>query len=134
MELLQFQRLTSNRGICFRSPQMALRPSFHTVFARVSWTAAQPQIRWITAQTMAGVIVNLGHWNSEAGAIPDTISNFEHVTGSVFNDVLTRGPGSDTLTGGAGNDLVAGGLGNDALGGGTGIDTVDHWRPKIAHR
>ena len=66
----------------------------------------------------------------------DTLSNFENLTGSSYNDrltgsgqdnVITGGAGNDTIIGGAGNDTSIGGAGNDSIDGGMGNDTVI-WR------
>lgn len=85
--------------------------------------------------SLGGVTVNLAA-NTAAGgdAQGDTISNFESVTGSAYNDVLTGnadanvldgGVGNDTLSGGAGADTLNGGAGTDTLTGGTGNDTIN---------
>ncbi|UVO39441.1 hypothetical protein KUL72_14350 [Bradyrhizobium arachidis] len=86
----------------------------------------------------AGVNVNL-QTNAVSGgwAAGDTISNFENVIGSAFNDTLTAlntgsildggtnsTGGTDTLIGGNGNDvLIASRAGVDSLTGGGGNDT-----------
>ncbi len=63
----------------------------------------------------------------------DTLSGFEHVFASFFDDAITgdgndnflqgRG-GNDTLDGGGGNDFLSGGEGNDSLVGGDGGDNL----------
>ena len=53
------------------------------------------------------------------GAGSDTLSGFENLTGSAFNDTLTGNAGDNVLTGLAGNDVLAG------LGG---ADTARRWR------
>jgi Ca2+-binding RTX toxin-like protein len=82
-----------------------------------------------------GVTVSLaisGAQNVGGGAGSDTLSNFENLTGSNFNDTLTGDgvanvlnglAGNDTLIGGAGNDRLIGGLGTDTLTGGADADT-----------
>lgn len=81
----------------------------------------------------AGVSVDLSKNSSQAtvGSGSDTLLNFEGLSGSNFNDLLTGnsanniisgGAGSDTINGGAGNDLLFGGAGTDQLTGGTGSD------------
>ncbi|PZP54677.1 MAG: hypothetical protein DI586_09155, partial [Micavibrio aeruginosavorus] len=60
------------------------------------------------------------------GAGTDTISNFENLTGSDFDDILTGNSGANVIMGGAGNDILNGGAGNDTLNGGTDIDTVSY--------
>jgi Ca2+-binding RTX toxin-like protein len=51
------------------------------------------------------------------GAGTDTLTNFENLIGSQYND---------SLTGSSGDNVIEGGLGNDTLDGGTGIDTASH--------
>nr|WP_292931714.1 peroxidase family protein [Novosphingobium sp. PASSN1] len=67
----------------------------------------------------AGVTVNLGTTGAQntAGAGTDTITQFENIVGSAFND---------TLTGDANANVIEGGLGNDAINGGAGTDTASY--------
>jgi Ca2+-binding RTX toxin-like protein len=58
------------------------------------------------------------------GAGTDTLSGFEDLLGSAFNDKLTGNGKVNTLTGGDGNDLINGGAGDDTLNGGDGDDTL----------
>lgn len=60
------------------------------------------------------------------GAGTDTVSNFENLTGSMFDDVLTGSTGANTINGGDGNDTIQGGAGNDILNGGNGTDTASY--------
>ena len=53
------------------------------------------------------------------GAGTDTLTNFENLTGSAFNDTLIGDAGANILSGGAGNDTLNGGAGNDTLIGGS---------------
>jgi Ca2+-binding RTX toxin-like protein len=66
-----------------------------------------------------GVTVSLGVTTAQGtvAAGTDTISGFENLIGSAFND---------TLTGTSGNNLLEGGAGNDLLDGGAGIDTLSY--------
>lgn len=68
---------------------------------------------------IAGVTVRLGVTGAQntVGAGTDTISGFENVVGSAFND---------TLAGSAGNNLFEGGAGHDRIDGNGGIDTVTY--------
>lgn len=59
------------------------------------------------------------------GAGRDTLSGFENLTGSDFNDRLTGSAGANVVKGGNGNDIITGGLGADILWGGAGSDTLD---------
>ena len=56
------------------------------------------------------------------GAGTDTLSLFENLTGSAFNDVLTGSTAANVLMGLAGNDTLVGGSGADLLTGGLGAD------------
>jgi Ca2+-binding RTX toxin-like protein len=86
------------------------------------------------ASSGAGVTVNIGGNTASGGAAEnDTISNFENLTGSAFDDNLTGtgginrilgGAGNDTLSGGDNNDTLDGGIGNDKIFGGEGNDTL----------
>jgi Ca2+-binding RTX toxin-like protein len=91
----------------------------------------------------AAVTVNLVSATAQntGGSGTDTLLNFENLTGSNFNDMLSGNAGAntlnglggndslngaagiDTLSGGAGNDRLIGGAGNDNLDGGAGTDS-----------
>jgi Ca2+-binding RTX toxin-like protein len=86
------------------------------------------------ANAGSAVTVDLSNGSAQntAGAGTDTISNFENLTGSAYNDTLTGtssanillgGDGNDGITGGGGNDTLDGGVGTNTLTGGTGNDT-----------
>ena len=89
------------------------------------------------ADAASAVTVSLAHQGAAQntiGAGVDTLSNFENLTGSAFNDTLTGDgnanflsglAGNDALLGGAGNDALAGAAGNDSLNGGLGNDVMD---------
>lgn len=87
------------------------------------------------ADGVTGVTFTLGNssaQNTNTGGI-DTISGFENVTGSAFNDVLTGDSGANGILGGAGNDVLNGRgdtdvpvIVNDILDGGTGINIADY--------
>ena len=67
----------------------------------------------------AGVTVSLAIAGAQntIGAGTDTLSNFENLRGSNFND---------TLTGNAASNVLIGHLGNDVLDGGAGTDTASY--------
>lgn len=69
----------------------------------------------------AAVTVNLAT-GTATGEGTDTLSNFENITGSNFNDTLTGSTGDNTVRGGLGNDTLRGGDGNDLLFGEAGDD------------
>ncbi len=79
----------------------------------------------------SGVTVDLGLQGTAqntGGAGTDTLSGFQNLLGSAFNDTLTGDAGENTLTGGAGDDMLnpgvnAGGS-TDLLDGGAGSDTA----------
>jgi Ca2+-binding RTX toxin-like protein len=64
----------------------------------------------------AGVTVNIADGLAEAGgdAEGDTVSNFEHITGSFHDDVLTGDSGANFIAGLGGADIIDGGGGYDA--------------------
>ncbi len=57
------------------------------------------------------------------GAGTDTLSGFENLMGSAFDDTLTGSTAANVLTGLAGNDTLNGGAGADTMVGGLGNDT-----------
>ena len=92
----------------------------------------------------SGVIVDLNIQGvaQNTGQGWDTLVSIEHVSGTIYDDVLTGDggdnwiwggsngggtTGNDTISAGAGNDLVEVGTGNHTLDGGAGIDTLSLW-------
>jgi Ca2+-binding RTX toxin-like protein len=71
-----------------------------------------------------GVTVNLATTSAQntVGAGYDTLSGFENLTGSQFNDTLTGTTGANAIIGGAGDDKITGGGGADTLTGGADAD------------
>lgn len=63
------------------------------------------------------------------GAGSDTISGFEHLTGSQFNDRLIGSAGANKIVGDSGNDVVIGDAGADTLTGGGGDDAFRYRTP-----
>lgn len=80
------------------------------------------------SKAAAGVTVSLATASAQntGGAGTDTLSGFENLAGSDFNDTLTGGAGNNVLDGGAGDDVLDGGLGDDRLVGGSGFDTATY--------
>jgi Ca2+-binding RTX toxin-like protein len=75
----------------------------------------------------SAVTVNLlTNVNTGGDAAGDSLSGFENITGSAFNDTLTGDAGANVLTGGAGDDTLRGGAGADTLVGGSGIDMASY--------
>lgn len=62
----------------------------------------------------------------------DTISNFENISGSSYNDTLTGSSAANALYGMDGNDWLYGGLGADTLDGGNGTDGVGYGGSTVA--
>ena len=82
------------------------------------------------AGAAAAVTVSLavqdGSAQDTVGAGSDTLTNFENLTGSAFNDTLTGDDNNNTISGLAGNDTLNGGNGDDILDGGAGTDTASY--------
>ncbi|HJT90418.1 MAG TPA: Ig-like domain-containing protein, partial [Mycobacterium sp.] len=72
----------------------------------------------------AGVTVSLAVTSAQntVGAGTDTLTGFENLTGSSFDDALTGSSSDNVLMGLAGNDVLVGGAGADVLTGGSGGD------------
>ena len=86
-----------------------------------------PQAQYLTT----GVVADLSTGKTEGYQIVDTLTNFENLLGSSYDDKLTGnslankltgGAGKDTIDGKGGNDTLTGGLDKDILKGGTGDD------------
>ncbi|MDD5548238.1 MAG: M10 family metallopeptidase, partial [Sulfurovaceae bacterium] len=75
-------------------------------------------------QAVAAVTVNLSTTTIQntIGSGNDTLTNFENLTGSKYNDTLIGNDNDNTIIGGAGNDIINGGAGNDTIDGGVGND------------
>lgn len=89
-------------------------------------------LTYASAGSAVTVDLSNGSAQNTGGAGTDTISNFENLTGSAYNDTLTGtssaniilgGDGNDGITGGGGADTIDGGVGANTLTGGTGNDT-----------
>ncbi|MEP3888887.1 MAG: calcium-binding protein [Hellea sp.] len=78
------------------------------------------------ARSDAAVSVDLGFNTASGGhADGDSISNFENLIGSDFDDDLTGTSGANVLDGGDGNDTINSGNGNDTMNGGAGDDLLE---------
>jgi Ca2+-binding RTX toxin-like protein len=71
-------------------------------------------------------VLGIAAGTATGGEGTDTLSNFENITGSAFNDTLVGDGNANTIDGGAGDDLLIGGAGADTLIGGAGLDTVSY--------
>ena len=91
----------------------------------LSGGAGTDTLAYSTATT--GVTVSLAVTTAQNthGSGTDTISGFERLIGSNFNDTLVGSSGANVINGLAGNDVLLGGAGQDLLYGGTGNDVFD---------
>lgn len=79
------------------------------------------------ANSSSAVVVSLlANTATHDSIYTDTLSNFENITGSSYDDTLTGNSGDNILDGGAGNNTFKGGGGTDIFKGGAGIDTVSY--------
>jgi len=80
------------------------------------------------AQAAGSVVVNLaqGAATTRIGAAVevDTLSRFENVIGSVFDDFIFGNAGANSIQGRGGRDQIAGLDGNDVIAGGSGADIL----------
>ena len=76
------------------------------------------------ANTGSAVNVNLTTGLASGGDGNDTLSTFENIIGSAFDDTLTGSSGANVITAGDGNDIIDAGSGNDTVYGGEGDDTL----------
>lgn len=74
----------------------------------------------------SGVTLDLEPGATVVDSTGNTISNFENITGSDFDDTLSGSDGVNTISGGAGSDTIEGNGGGDTLDGGDGIDTLSY--------
>lgn len=74
-----------------------------------------------TGKTVYDATANV-YTGEETRAISDTISNVEHVIGSVYDDTIKGDAANNKLVGGEGNDTLEGRAGMDWLDGGAGND------------
>lgn len=88
--------------------------SYENASAAVSVNISNSTVLTIAANTATG------------GEDTDTLSNFESILGSAYNDVLIGDTNANTINGGAGDDILVGGAGADTLTGGSGTDTVSY--------
>ncbi|NDC75886.1 hypothetical protein EBZ70_11565, partial [bacterium] len=68
---------------------------------------------YATAGAAVAVDLSITAAQNTFGAGIDTLSNFEGLIGSAYDDSLTGSGGDNSILGGAGNDTMDGGLGND---------------------
>jgi len=63
----------------------------------------------------AGVVINLATGTASSADRSDTISNFEGVIASSFDDTITGSGNNDDIAGEGGNDTIDGGAGTDSV-------------------
>jgi Ca2+-binding RTX toxin-like protein len=104
-------------------------------FDRAAFTVLvnNPDLGETGVQVGATVDLNIQGVAQDTGHGLDTLVGIEHVSGTVYDDVLTGNGGdnwiwgeggNDILSGGDGNDLVVVDAGNSTLDGGSGADTA----------
>ncbi|GGE17238.1 hypothetical protein GCM10011529_24690 [Polymorphobacter glacialis] len=78
------------------------------------------------ASATAGATVTLANTRPQAtgGAGTDTLTGFENLLGSAFDDLLYGDTGNNRIDGGAGNDIIIAARGNDILSGGGGTNIL----------
>jgi Ca2+-binding RTX toxin-like protein len=81
---------------------------------------------YASSDTGVSVTINSASGNSGGHAVGDSLSGFENLLGSTYNDNLVGDGGNNTLDGGAGDDILTGGAGADVLIGGSGSDTASY--------
>jgi len=83
---------------------------------------------WVDASNMSnGGSIYLLFGTEYMGSLGGTITNFEHIKASEYNDYMLQGNGEDnTILGMAGDDTLVGLQGNDYLDGGADNDTVSY--------
>lgn len=77
------------------------------------------------AEAAGAVTINLQLATASGGAGSDTLTGFEVVVGSRFDDTFVGSDGINLFFGGEGNDTATGGAGRDRFEGGPGNDTLD---------
>lgn len=82
-------------------------------------------VSYATATSAVTVSLAVTKAQSTGGSGSDTLSGFENLIGSNYNDTLTGTGGNNVINGGAGADIIVGGLGRDTLIGGMGNDVFD---------
>ena len=76
------------------------------------------------ASATGSVSVNLITGTATGADGSDTLTNFENLVGSAFNDTLVGSNTSNVLEGGGGIDTIAAFAGDDTLSGGSGSDSL----------
>ena len=83
-------------------------------------------ISYATSSQAVSIDLSLTNSQDTLGAGIDTITDFENITGSNYDDTLKGNNLGNIIIGGLGNDIITGGLADDTLNGGDGIDTVSY--------
>lgn len=86
------------------------------------------------ASATSAATVDLANTRAQrtVGSWSDTITGFENLTGSAWNDTLTGSGAANRIEGGAGADLIRGSGGADRLTGGPGADRFIYGSPAEA--
>lgn len=81
-------------------------------------------VTYVSAGSAVTVNLSTGTGQNTGGAGTDTLSNFENLTGSAYNDTLTGNSSANVIQGGVGTDTINGGGGGDTLYGNDGTDLL----------
>jgi serralysin len=118
------------QGDTFSSIENLIGSNYNDVFEgnsgvnNINGGAGIDTITYENATALVKVSLATTSAQSTGGGGSDTLSNFENLTGSAFNDTLTGSTVANVLKGLAGNDTISAGGGNDTLVGGSGTDTL----------
>lgn len=85
-------------------------------------------VSYLYASSAVTASLSITTAQATGGSGSDTLTAFENLTGSNYNDRLTGNSAGNKLSGGLGNDVLNGGAGADNMIGGDGSDSyyVDH--------
>ncbi|WP_417606260.1 choice-of-anchor D domain-containing protein [Primorskyibacter flagellatus] len=79
------------------------------------------------AAVTAGVVVDLANSANNGGAaLGDVLANFQIITGSTYDDVLSGSGGAEVINALSGNDVLQGRGAGDTLNGGDGLDWLSY--------
>lgn len=79
------------------------------------------------AAATAGVVVDLANSANNGGAaLGDVLANFQIITGSTYDDVLSGSGGAEVINALSGNDVLQGRGAGDTLNGGDGLDWLSY--------
>ncbi|MGB2831422.1 MAG: calcium-binding protein [Methylotenera sp.] len=89
-------------------------------------TAVGDTVSYINSTAAVTVSLAIVGAQNTGGEGADTLTNFENLQGSFYDDVLTGDGNANVIDGSDGNDILIGGAGADTLKGGLGTDTASY--------